>query len=161
MLERIVVETETEVVGARAFRDWVRERQQLSSERWEDSKSGQGRYGYYYRAHPVGLRASSPYRPRRPGGAGRGHSPSNLFQQIDLSFPVGRRQGSPGISCGRREYLRDGRANLAFTGPRFIAISASLTSAVKISMVECSFIRCTFATLQVCRGATGRNVASL
>ncbi|MBN2427262.1 MAG: sigma-54-dependent Fis family transcriptional regulator [Deltaproteobacteria bacterium] len=40
VLERIVVETEGEVVGARAFRDWVRERQQLSPERWEDSSRG-------------------------------------------------------------------------------------------------------------------------
>jgi DNA-binding NtrC family response regulator len=36
VLERIVVETQGEVIGARAFREWIRERQQLSPERWEE-----------------------------------------------------------------------------------------------------------------------------
>ena len=40
VLERIVVETQGEVIGGRAFRDWVRERQQLSPERWEEPRSG-------------------------------------------------------------------------------------------------------------------------
>jgi DNA-binding NtrC family response regulator len=37
VLERIVVETEGEIIGGRAFRDWVRERQQLSPDRREES----------------------------------------------------------------------------------------------------------------------------
>lgn len=37
VLERMVVETEGEVIGARAFREWIRERQQLSSESWEEA----------------------------------------------------------------------------------------------------------------------------
>jgi len=36
VLERIIVETQGEVIGGRAFRDWIVERQQLSSERWEE-----------------------------------------------------------------------------------------------------------------------------
>jgi len=36
VLERVVVETEGEVIGARAFREWTLERQHLSPDRWEE-----------------------------------------------------------------------------------------------------------------------------
>ncbi len=36
ILERVVVETEGEVIGARAFREWTLERQYLSPDRWEE-----------------------------------------------------------------------------------------------------------------------------
>ncbi len=36
ILERVVVETEGEVIGARAFREWTLERQHLSPDRWEE-----------------------------------------------------------------------------------------------------------------------------
>jgi transcriptional regulator with GAF, ATPase, and Fis domain len=40
VLERVFIETRSEAIGARAFGEWVHERQRFSSGQWEDQESG-------------------------------------------------------------------------------------------------------------------------
>jgi DNA-binding NtrC family response regulator len=40
VLERVFIETRSEAIGARAFREWVRERQAFSSGQWDNTESG-------------------------------------------------------------------------------------------------------------------------
>ncbi len=40
VLERVFIETRSDVIGARAFREWVRERQDFSPGQWDNKESG-------------------------------------------------------------------------------------------------------------------------
>ena len=81
VLERIVVETQGEVIGGRAFRDWIRERQQLSPERWEESSRGKAVSEAIIPPLPPDQGASSSCRSRRPDCAVGGSSFSTLLSE--------------------------------------------------------------------------------